>query len=71
MIHATGWFVSLSTGLFFLALLIWTVMAGQVAKRSTVSSWLLDTWRRYPVIPLIVGMVLGVLFGHWAWPQYR
>jgi hypothetical protein len=37
--------------------------------RATISHLLLEASRRQPLIPLFIGLALGILLGHLYWPQ--
>jgi hypothetical protein len=39
------------------------------APGDTISEMTLAWWRRRPIIPLAMGLGLGVLLGHLGWPQ--
>jgi len=36
---------------------------------ATISKVILDASRDWPIIPLIVGLIFGLLSGHFFWPQ--
>jgi hypothetical protein len=37
---------------------------------ATISFQVLQAAREEPIIPLVVGLTLGILLGHIFWPQY-
>ncbi len=47
------------------------VWATDKLPHNTISAITLDTSRKHPILPLLVGLVLGILFGHLFWPQKR
>jgi len=52
----------------FMAVLVWDTYAAYTTPQlSSVSEIIQDWSRRFPALPLIVGLVLGHLF----WPTYR
>jgi len=54
--------------LAFAAVLVWDTYAAYTTPQlSSVSEIIQDWSRRFPALPLIVGLVLGHLF----WPTYR
>jgi hypothetical protein len=38
---------------------------------ATISYQVLAAAREEPIIPLVLGLVLGILMGHIFWPQYQ
>lgn len=38
-------------------------------NEATLSKVILDTSRDWPIIPLLVGLIFGLLSGHFFWPQ--
>ena len=59
--------VLLAGGIFLIAYDVWLV--ANFGVEQTIS------WRTYtaaksePIIPLILGLIVGILFGHLFWPQ--
>lgn len=35
----------------------------------TISEVTLGWWSRHPIAPLVLGLAVGILFGHLGWPQ--
>ena len=54
----------------FTGLIIYDVyLAAQGGYENTISYRCLQAARREPLLPLVVGLVLGLLLGHLFWPQ--
>jgi hypothetical protein len=47
---------------------VWLFARGGVA--STISHQVLAHAREAPILPLAVGLILGILLGHLFWPQH-
>ena len=55
----------------FLGLVIFDIyLAASAGYCATISYQTLAAAKQEPIIPLIVGLVLGMLLGHIFWPQY-
>jgi hypothetical protein len=54
----------------FTGLIVYDVyLAAQGGYENTISYRCLQAARREPLLPLVVGLVLGLLLGHLFWPQ--
>ncbi len=54
----------------FTGLIVYDVyLAAQGGYENTISYRCLQVARREPLLPLVVGLVLGLLLGHLFWPQ--
>lgn len=52
------------------ALLVYDLIAySRGGNEATLSKVILDTSRDWPIIPLLVGLIFGLLSGHFFWPQ--
>lgn len=66
MIHVTPWFMLAA----FLAIVAYDVIAYlRGGAQATISRITLATLSRFPIIALTLGLALGALLGHLAWPQ--
>jgi hypothetical protein len=54
-------------GVFLIVLDVW--LFGRGGYQATISYEVLQASRTHPVIPLLVGLVTGLLFGHLFWSQ--
>jgi hypothetical protein len=56
----------------FTGLIVYDVyLAAQGGYENTISYLCLQAARREPLLPLVVGLVLGLLLGHLFWPQFE
>jgi hypothetical protein len=63
----TTLFVLLAGAVFLILYDVYLAWTG--GYEATISCQTLRASRQYPVIPLLVGFVVGLLFGHLFWSQ--
>lgn len=52
------------TVLLFISADIWCFRNNQLTLSSKVQEWTI----KYPILPFIVGFIVGLISGHWWWP---
>lgn len=60
--------VAITCGLIFLAIVVWDVYLYLDGRpRNSISQVVIDNSKKYPMLPWAIGLVMGLLAGHWWW----